>query len=180
MGRPEEPGRNGPNREVNQPRSDEATSATETFGIRITGQGFPLTEALGHAPSTAFGFEWLTRDAGGTPFLFVATRGGDPDRVETAFERDPTVWTSELFEEDGNHRLYRAELSAESAELLETCVEHGLPPSSVESARDGWLATLEADEGDLDVLEELCRDWPVSIDRSGGPPSPDPSSRMGR
>lgn len=146
-----------------------------TVGVHIVGSGFPLTAALGHAPSTSFEFEWLALDAEGGPYLFVVARGGDPTRARSALDRDPTVRSVDLFEEEPDRRLYRVGLSGAAATLLEECTHNGLVPSSVESTRSGWLATLSTADADVDALADLCEEWPIDVERPSGP---DPHYRV--
>jgi hypothetical protein len=143
--------------------------------VIVAGGGFPLVETLGHAPSADLCFERFTRD-GGEPFLFVSTYGSDRTTVAAALEADSTVRESVLLESDATYQLYRTRLTPQSAAVIETCLDHGVDPARVESARSGFLVSVPVDS--VDALSEVGLDFDQP---SAGPdPVPVPNPRVER
>ncbi|GAB7014154.1 helix-turn-helix domain-containing protein [Halolamina salina] len=147
--------------------------------LRISGEPFALSRALGAAPGMRAETEYSVSAPAG-PVAFLWAWGGEFDAFEAALPDDPTVREFEPIEDGGDRRLYEVVLD-DTADLIDPGVLHRRTSASqlrmVTGANYAVVTERLPDHESLASYIARCRDHGYAVELLRAYPADDEHER---
>lgn len=137
--------------------------------LRITSPKLPLTESLSAVPDMRLRVEQAIAEQPDQPILFLWASGDDFEVFETALTDDMTIKNLKRFEDTGERRLYRVQIS-ERAEIVmyPTDIEVGASRLAVSATARGIDIRMRFPDRDaLCHFRDICQGKDISMSLRG-------------